>query len=355
MTAIPLPILLQGAHGSPYTRKALGVLRYRRLPYRFMIGQPGAPAQGSAPLAASLPVPRPVLLPTFYFPDASGELEAVTDTTPILRRLEEVSDERGVIPSDPVVAFLNYLLEDYADEWLTRCMFHFRWAFDADIEKASAVLPFLTHPGLAPDAAAAFKKSIAERQVPRLYVVGSNEVTAPVIEESYHRFLHVMDAHLQHQPYLMGRRPGSADFATFGQLTCLTHFDPTPMGITTSESPRVYAWTERLEDLCGIEVEEADWIGRDEAAVTLRPFLDEVARTHMPQLLANARALSAGEKQFETTIDGRPWAQPSFPYQGKCLRWIREEFGALSAADQETTRGILETSGLVPLLDDEVG
>lgn len=355
MTAIPLPILLQGIHGSPYTRKALGALRYRRLPYRFMIGQPAAGTDDSSPLVATLPVPKPVLLPTFYFPNDAGELEAVTDTTPILRRLETVSDERSVIPSDPVVAFLNYLLEDYADEWLTRCMFHFRWAFEADIDKAGAVLPFLSQPALPPEQAAGLKKAFSERQIQRLYVVGSNETTRSVIEESYSRFLQIMDAHLQQHSYLMGRRPGSADFAAFGQLTCLTHFDPTPMEITTRESPRVYAWTERLEDLCGIEVSEGDWMSRDDAAQALRPFLEEIARTHMPQLLANAKALAAGEKQFETTIDGKPWTQPSFPYQGKCLRWTREEFAALSEADQADARSILEAAGLLPLLDETIG
>ena len=48
---------------------------------------------------------------------------------------------RGVVPPDPAVAFIDALLEDYADEWLTKCMFHYRWAHAADIAKASAILP----------------------------------------------------------------------------------------------------------------------------------------------------------------------------------------------------------------------
>ena len=354
MTDIPLPIRLQGLHGSPYTRKSLAVLRYRRLPYRFLIGQPGTPAPAGQPEGETLPVPKVSLLPTFYFPDESGTLQAVTDSTPIIRRLETVSPERSVIPPDPVVAFLNYLLEDYCDEWLTRCMFHFRWAYEADIDKAGSVLPFFGHMTMPDEQAQTMKKVFSDRQVGRLYVVGSNETTGPVIEESYLRFVRLLDAHLHQHPFLLGGRPGSADFAAFGQLTCLTHFDPTPMAITLRESPRVYAWTERVEDLCGWEVSDADWLDRGAAAVSLRPLLDELARTHMPQLLANAKALAAGEKSFETTIDDKPWTQPSFPYQGKCLRWIREELAGLSEPDQKRAREILDASGLLPLVDEPV-
>ncbi len=351
MTTLESPIHLQGVHGSPYTRKALAVLRYRRIPYRFIIGQPGMMTDSGHIDGASLPVAKPSLLPTSYFPDEEGVDQPVTDTTPILERLDEAFDGRSVHPHNPVLGLINYLLEDYADEWLTRCMFHFRWAFDADIDKAGSVLPFFSTTLHEPELAANMKEVFSKRQIERLYVVGSNEVTAAVIESSYVRFLELMDAHLQQCRFLMGDRPGSSDFGIFGQLTCLTHFDPTPMALTLQHSPRVYAWTERVEDLCGYEVEEGDWLDPADLPDTLMSLLQEMARTHMPQMLANARALSAGEKQFETEIDGKTWTQPSFPYQLKCLNWTRERYQALAGADRELADSILDQAGLCPLVD----
>ena len=71
MAAIELPIKLQGMHGSPYTRKMLALLRYRRLPYRFIVNFPQNPnLPGNGPERASLPIPKVPLLPTFYFKQA---------------------------------------------------------------------------------------------------------------------------------------------------------------------------------------------------------------------------------------------------------------------------------------------
>src|ERR1700722_19403358 len=206
-------IALSGAPGSPYTRKMLAVLRYRRIPYRFL------PASG--PALEHLPRPKVQLLPTFYLPGPTGELEAVVDSSPIIRRLDEERKGRAVIPTDPALAFLNELIEDYADEWLTKAMFHYRWAYEDDIEKASQMLPLWQHYAISDQVLAERAGTIGERQIERLYVVGSNLVTGPVIEASYRRFLGAFEAHLTHRPFILGERPASCDFAVYGQLTQL--------------------------------------------------------------------------------------------------------------------------------------
>jgi glutathione S-transferase len=337
MTPLATPLRFIGAPGSPYTRKMRALLRYRRIEYRVF-------GQGSA-AAAGLPRPKVNLLPTFYLPDADGNEVAVVDSTPLIRRFEAEFDGREVVPPDPAVAFIDYLLEDFADEWLTKAMFHYRWAYQADIDKAAAVLPLWQRVDVSQQQLEPISKMIAERQIGRLYVVGSNETTGPVIEASYRRFLRAFDAHLIRHPYLMGRRPGASDFGTLGQLTQLVLFDPTPVAVTIEEAPRIVAWVEFMEDLSGLEVAEDAWISRADVAESLREILVEVGRGYTPVMLANADAVSRGADEVECEVDGKPWVQKPFPYQAKCLEWLREQRAALSAGDRSTVDGWLDGTG----------
>ena len=223
-----------------------------------------------------------------------------------------------MIPSDPAAAFIDMLLEDYGDEWLTKAMFHYRWVREADIKRSTDVLPLWFGYARPDDVIAEEGRNFAERQIGRLHVVGSTAETGPLIEESYERFIEVLNAHLRVHPYLTGRRPGASDFAVFGQLTQLAGFDPTPMALTMERAPRVYAWSTFVEDLSGLEPGEADWFTSRSVPATLVNLLKEVGRTYAPVMVADAYAVSEGAEQVEASVDGKPWQQRPFPYQAKC-------------------------------------
>jgi glutathione S-transferase len=338
---MPEPIALHGAPGSPYTRKMLAVLRYRRIPYRFLLP--------TNPRMADLPRPKVSLLPTFYLPDETGALAAVTDSTPLIRRFEREYEGRSLIPNDPALAFLNDLVEDYADEWLTKAMFHYRWAYPADVAKAAVILPCWRGYTRPDDDMRAAADAIAERQIGRLRYVGSNDVTGPVIEASYRRFLKAFEAHLTDQPFLLGGRPAACDFAVYGQLTQLAEFDPTPSALTLHLAPRVTAWVGMLEDLSGLEPQDGDWSAADRLPQTLGAILAEIGRVYPPVMLANARAVMTGAPEVAATVDGQPWSQQPFPYQAKCLGWLREAHSALSAKARSTVDAVLAPTGLMEL------
>ena len=111
-------------------------------------------------------------------------------------------------------------------------------------------------------------------------------------------------------------------------------FDPTPMDLTLRRAPRVHAWAVLADDLSGLEPAEGDWVASDALPDTLRDLLAEVGRTYVPVMMANARAAAAGEETFSVDLDGVVWEQRTFPYQAKCVRWLREAHASLGDADR---------------------
>jgi glutathione S-transferase len=330
-------LLIQGAPGSPYTRKMLAVLRYKHVAYSY-INRVQAQAAG-------LPRPKVELLPTFYFPLTDGGFEPAVDSTPLIRRLERDWPARVVLPPDPAVAFIDALIEDYADEWLTKAMFHYRWYYAADREKAGTLLP-LHHAISAPaDVLSELARGFTDRQVARLRYVGSNEVTAPVIEASYARFLQLFETVLTQRGFLFGARPAAADFAVFGQLTQLTHFDPTPAALSLAMAPRSYAWVETVEDLSGV-ADAAAWEARETHPAVVRGLLAEIGRVYVPVLLANERAIARGDALVEAEVDGLPWQQNPFPYHVKCLAALRGLHEGLADGDRRIVDDWLDGTGL---------
>jgi glutathione S-transferase len=331
---------LAGGYGSPYSRKMRAVLRYRRIPFRWIL-------RGSK-WDVGIPPVKVDLIPVLVFPGKDGAPdEAMIDSTFQILRLESMFNERSLVPKDAALAFLQSLVEDYGDEWLTKPMFHYRWAYAPDIRKSSYVLPLDRDVNLDPDTSERSARFFADRQISRLGVVGSNETTRPVIEDSFRRLLKLLEALLiAGQPFLMGQRPGVGDFGLFGQLVQLVHFDPTPASIAVEIAPRVVSWVSWMDDLSWLDVDgDSGWIRREEIAPTLRAIFGEIGRVYVPFLIANAKALESGADKVECEIDGRKWVQKPFPYQGKCLKCLREGHAALASGDRLFVDSILARTG----------
>ena len=336
-----------GAPASPYTQKMISILRYRHIAYEVFMGD----VPGRLSRLEGIEPPKPILLPTLLLEDESGKLKATTDTTPIIRRFENEYPDRKLLPEDPALSFINYLLEDFGDEWVTKYMMHYRWYFDKDADNASTILPLSDLAVNMPDEILKdAKKYVHDRQTGRLWVVGSNDTTADLIDSSYKRFLKLMDDHLSISKFLFGEKPSSADFAIYGQLTQLIGFDPTSREIAYDTALRLISWQDVMADLSGHDVENSDWTPLEESPASLKEIMKEFGRMYVPALLANANAIMQGEETWEAEIDGSLWKQRAFPYQAKCLKWIKEEFAALNENDQSRVKTFLDGTGCEILL-----
>ena len=214
------PLVIVGAHSSPYSRKMRSVLRYRQIPHRWVV-------RGSR-WDDTPPAPAPII-PVLAFPDEAGNHgELIVDSSPQITRLECDYAERSIVPTDAAAAFIDFVLEDFADEWVTKAMYHYRWVNEVDTEKSGRLLPFDANLQLSDERASRAHDSFIERQVSRRALVGSTDENAPIIERSYENLLDILQAHLSQQDFLFGERPARTDFALFGQLTPLLWWDPPP-------------------------------------------------------------------------------------------------------------------------------
>lgn len=324
---------LYGALASPYSQKMRAILRYRRLVH---VWKHGAVTQ------AMLTKVKAPVIPVLEFPDGTF----ANDTTPLIYELEKRHKERSIIPEDEGHAFLAHLIEDFADEWLTKAMFGYRWLEEVDQKQMSQWLAFDAFKG-GGEEAAAHARTFRERQVARMAIVGCTRENFPLIEASVKRVLAALEAQVTTDHWLFGSRPSLAEFSLFGQLSQLG-VDPTAQAMMRAEFPYTFRWLAHVDDASGIE---GEWgTQRADVKPATRAILAEVGRVYAPFLLANARAAEAGEETFRLEVDGLPYEQGVFKYQLKCLADLRARYAALSEEARGGVDSALSEANCLPML-----
>ena len=326
---------IYGGLGSPYSMKMRAVMRYRRLPHVWRQIE-----MGDERIFRNVKAP---VIPVFEYPDGTWK----NDSTPLIFDLEARHSERSIVPPDPAQAFLAYLLEDFADEWGTKPMFHYRWYRERDQKQMAEWLAFDRLKGggrkTICDAAAIFRA----RQVGRMALVGCTLENAPIIEDSARRILAIFDALATEEKYLFGSRPSLADFGWLGQLSQLAT-DPTPQEMMRADYPFAYRWLANLDDASGVE---GEWRPADAPQPpSVAALLALAGEIYFPFLLANADAVARGAEVFTVSLLGRPYSQGAFKYQAKCLAELRSAYAKLDGAARARIDPLLSQSGcLAPL------
>ena len=261
-------------------------------------------------------------------------------------RLEGEYRGRSLVPTDPALAFIDALIEDYGDEWVTKAMYHYRWTYAADIDKAGRLLPVSRDLQMNSDQLQQSYDFITSRQIGRRALVGATEENQPIIEGSYGRLLDILTELFSTHDFLLGERPGRGDFGIFGQLSQLVKWDPTPMAVAATRAPKVINWVDRTDDLSWLPVDgDTGWSPVDALPRATTRLLHEIGRTYAPFMVANAAALMSGADEVVCDVEGGTYRQAPFKYQGKCLQWLREGYAALGDADRDRVDAVLAGTG----------
>lgn len=319
------PFRLYGAELSPYSVKVRSYLRFKGVEFEWL--QRNQARQEEFARYAKLPL-IPVLV---------GADEAVLqDSTPIIETLEKQFPEPSITPPEPALAFVSALLEDYADEWLNKAMFHYRWSYPDDQESAARRIAEMIFEGA--EKPEGIEDAVRTRMIGRLYHVGSSPETAPLIEGSFTSLLGILDRMLAGRAFLFGGRPCLGDFGLAGQLTQLLS-DPTPGAMIKAQAPNVVRWIDRMEN----PQVEGDFVPlatlRDELAELLRV---EAAGAYLVWMTANARAVEYDASGVSVEIAGTMFTQKPQRYAAKAFVELKRKRAAF---DDAVLAALLEETG----------
>lgn len=344
------PTLLYGSNISYFTGKLENYFRVRDIPYELRSMQ--------------LPADEDMLkqnVGVFQMPVLQlGDGRWMTDTTKIIQWFEDQYPQRGLMPDDPLQAFVCLLLEDWADEWWWRPAMHYRWYYaeGAHLQSRHLADELMTDwhlPGF-------LKRHMLRRRQRSGYTTGDGMTGENVagVEAMFMRLLAQLEGIFSNRKFLFGDRPSLADIGLSGPFFRHFALDPVPLEIIRQRAPAVLEWVARLWNTRLADC-SGDWLqGIPDDIGTL---LDDIGDAYLPYLCANVDAVAAGQKRFDVEAGGVLYRGARYSrYRVWCLQELRSHYHALPEQQQAPARDLLEKHGCweplwrkepLPLLPDQ--
>lgn len=282
-----MPYRLFGAETSAYSTKMRSYLTYKSVAFDWV---PRTQESEDEIKRISRFATLPVLVTDSGY--------AVHDTTPLIEALEADQPEPSATPADPSLGFLACVLEEYADSWLAKAVFHYRWGRKKDQKIAAqrAIDEYFTQSP--PDDRKASEDRAIETMTGQLKLMQVDGDLGDVVEKSFKKFVKLLDDHLRKHLFIFGDRPSIADFAIAGQLIQMLK-DPTPAKIIEKDGEFVAKWCEFMS----APTASGPFASLDDLRETLAPiFADDLAAFFLPWAAENLESSLAGAETFPVTL-----------------------------------------------------
>lgn len=322
---------LYGANGSPYSCKIRSYLRFKRIPFDWV---PPSFAMGVWPKKFSHIKPK--VIPVLEFPDEFS----MNESTAIIKKIEESTPNRSVfIQNNCYLQFISNIIEDFADEWVTKLMFGVRWNREIDQNFSSTFITYnIPYSKNLSQSRKFFCQNAVKRQVDRRGLVGCSD--DDMIHSSLNEICSIMEKHLTNNYFLFGNRPTNGDFALYGQLGQF-RVDCTSDSILREKYPLLFCWLYKMDDLSGIDIGNDDAMSfKFELCDAVLELLKICGNVYLPFLQANSNAIMNNKKEFNVNvkINEKEWIhkQNTFKWQARCLKALKKEFETIMSKNESS-------------------
>lgn len=325
---------LRGSSISYFTGKMENYFRLKGIPYRFeSMVFPGEVARNKKVLGLSQ-------MPVVQLPDGRW----MTDTTAMIQWFEAAYPQNPIVPNDPILAYICYLLEDWADEWWWRPAMHYRWYYEEGARFASGHLAREITGGIR--LPLFVKRRMLRRRQRSGYTSGDGIGPGAVlgVEADVTALLAVLEGIFSKRPYLLGDYPTLADIGFSGPFFRHFALDPIPLQLLRHTAPKTLEWVMRLwnSNPSSFQGSLVDPVPND-----IRMLLAHMARGYLPYLNSNVDAVAGGKSCFTTTVDGVTYTKArSSRYRVWCLAELRRHYRVLSAGAEAQLQALLKETGL---------
>jgi glutathione S-transferase len=381
------PWSLWGSALSPFALKVEALLRFARVPYRWL------PADGSSRdalrfawrrqqlihrrIPLSWPPPDPLdelpLVPFLFGPQG----ENLYDSSAIGAWLDTrgaTQDAKLVPAEDPALRFAVQLVDEALDEVGLYLVHHNRWVIAARDNGAGARLARELRPLLGPLAggvALAFPARQV-RRLPYLFSVAKPDVswadlpprlrppprsgfppTHALLDELFASLLAALEPLLAARPFLFGERFTLADASVYGQLA-MNLSDPSASELIRRRAPAVHAWLSRLAqgDFSGhraggtLRLEDAQakllaWIAGGFVPLMQQNQTAFELQRARGETRFNEAAFDAGRALYDGVLLGRPFRSVAKSFQVRVWRDLVRAWHALPPDAQARVAALL--------------
>lgn len=220
----------------------------------------------------------------------------IADSTEIILHFEASHPDNSMIPDNPVMAALAWVLHNFGSEGLLKPAMHYRWN-TLEENRPFIVDEFSRSLQISAERERVEKTTgltFAEHIWDYLPVLGVGEANTAVIERSTHQLYAILNAHFLAYPYLLGGSPSIADFGLMAPVYAHLGRDPSSNSELKLEAPALYRWIETMGRAPVIDPElwyvPPGFFSADELPGTLTDLLAFVASDYGPEMMATARA-----------------------------------------------------------------